>query len=159
MRAVWFSAFVSMLLFVGIAWYLAPLNPSILTLQLAATPKSFGAVVHTWPAEHLARYRNHLPVDCLLLLAYGTLGYQLATRTSVFAALGRSARQAATWALPLAGLFDAVENALHWWLTEVPRFGVPDAYAVAAFAASAKWLLIFAFTVALSYAHATRAKA
>jgi hypothetical protein len=159
MPALWLTGLLSASLFVGIAWYLAPLSPSILSLQLAATPQTFGAIVHTWPPEYLARYRNHLPVDCLLLLAYGAFGYLLSSWTGTFAALCRSARLCATWALPVAALFDAVENALHWWLTDVPRFGVPAVYAVAACAAAIKWLLILAFTLAAGYALTKRTEA
>lgn len=146
-RPIWLLAIATALLFTGISFYLAPLNPNIIALQFAATPRAFGAIVHTWPAEHLARFRNHLPADCLLLLCYGSLGYLLATRTAVFKGLKALARRAATWALPLAAVFDALENGLHWWLTEVPRFGVPLPYALASGAAGLKWLLILAFAL------------
>jgi hypothetical protein len=159
MRALWISALLAVLLFVGLAWYLAPLEPSVLRLQLAATPRAFGRIVHAWPPEHLARFRAHLPVDGLLLLAYGAFGYLLATRTRVLAALPPWTHSAATWALPAAALFDAVENALHWWLTDVPRFGVPLAYGAAAAAAALKWLLIVGFALATSYGLVRRAGA
>lgn len=157
MRAVWISAGLAVLLFAGLAGYLAPLNPGVLSLQFAATPRAFGAVVHAWPPEHLARYRAHLPVDGLLLLAYGSFGYLLATRSTLLTALRPRMRWAATWALPAAALFDAIENALHWWLTELPRFGVPLAYGLAAAAAGLKWLLIVAFMLLVSHALAKRA--
>lgn len=150
--AVWLCAIASAALFVAISVYLAPLNPNILALQFAATPQAFGAIIHTWPPEHLARFRNHLPVDCLLLLCYGTLGYLVGTRTRVFAAFAPWARRGATWALGLAALFDAAENSLHWWLTEVPRFGVPLPYTLATTAASIKWLLVLAYALVFVYA-------
>jgi hypothetical protein len=158
MRAVWISALASALLFAGLAWYLAPLEPGVLKLQLAATPRAFGAIVHAWPAEHLARYRAHLPVDCLLLVAYGSFGYLLGTRTAVLATLHPRIHRAATWALPAAAVFDAVENALHAWLTEVPRFGVAPAYGLAAAASALKWLLLLGFMLALCLALARRAE-
>jgi hypothetical protein len=52
----------------------------------------------------------------------------LSTRSIVLATLRPRPRWAATWVLPAAALCDAVENGLHWWLTEAPRFGVPLAY-------------------------------
>jgi hypothetical protein len=159
MRALWIAGLLSVLLFAGLAWYLAPLEPSVLRLQLAATPRAFGSIVHAWPAEHLMRFRAHLPVDALLLLAYGAFGYLLATRTQVLAGLHPWVRGAATWALPAAASLDAIENALHWWLTELPRFGVPLAYAVAAAAAGLKWLLILAFALVVSIALARRSPA
>jgi hypothetical protein len=152
MPAVWLCGFVTVVLFVGLAWYLAPLNPSILALQFAFTPQAFGTIIHTWPAEHLARYRGHLPFDCLLLLVYGSFGYLLATRSKVFASVSPAIRQFASWALPVAAIGDATENALHWWLTEVPRFGVPVPYAAAAVAATLKWAFVCSFGALTAYA-------
>lgn len=151
-RAVWASASVTVVLFVGLSWYLAPLNPGVLALQFAFTPRTFGVIIHLWPAEHLARYRSHLPLDSLLLVAYGSFGYLLATRTKLFATTGPVIRSSATWMLPLAAACDATENALHWWLTEVPRFGVPVPYAAAATAATLKWALVFGFAMLTAYA-------
>lgn len=154
MRAVWLSGLIAAVLFAGLAWYLAPLKPGAVALQFAFTPQAFGGVVHFWSAEDMARYRNHLPLDCLLLAAYGTFGYLLAARTKVFAGMGGVLRLAAAWALPLAAGADAVENALHWWLTAAPRFGVPAAYAIAASSSAAKWLFIAGFGLILAFAGA-----
>ena len=147
MRGVWIAGGAAVALFAGLAVFLAPLEPGVLALQFAFTPRAFGRVVHAWPADHLARYRAHLPVDMLLLAAYATFGYLLATRSRLFAGAPRWWRRAGTWALPLAAVCDAVENALHWWLTEVPRFGVPLPYAAAGAAATAKWLLVFGWAI------------
>lgn len=145
-------------LFIGIAWYLAPLKPSVIALQFAFTPKSFGEVVHFWSAELLLRFRTHLLVDYALLLSYGAFGYLLASRTRVFDALPASLRHWATWALPIAAGFDAAENALHWWLTELPRFGLHAVYLLAASCASLKWLvlLVYAFTLLFALARKER---
>lgn len=152
MFLVWFTGLAALGLMAGIAWYLAPLDPDILTLQLAFTPRAFGEVVHAWSAEQLLRFRAHLPVDCLLLLSYGAFGVLLASRTAVFAALPPALRRWARWALPLAAVFDATENALHAWLTEVPRFGVPLIYPLAASCASVKWLLLVAYVLTVMVA-------
>lgn len=154
--AVAFTGGATAVLLIGLAGYLAPLNPGVLSLQLAFSPRVFGTIVHLWPADHLARYRLHLPFDCLLLVAYGAFGYLLATRTRVLAGLGRSLRIVATWTLPVAAAFDLVENGLHWWLTEAPRFGVPGVYAIAATAASLKWGLVLAFGASCTWSVLTR---
>lgn len=154
MRAVWLSGLIAATLFAGLAWYLAPLEPGVVALQLAFTPKAFGEIVHLWSAEGVAHYRRHLPFDCLLLVAYGAFGYLLATRTAMLEGAGRFLRAAAAWALPLAATADAAENALHWWLTAEPRFGVPAAYALAAGCAAAKWLLIAGFGLLVTFAGA-----
>jgi len=143
-------------LFVGIAWWLAPLSPGALALQFAYTPRSFGAIVHVWPPEHLARYRAHLPADMLLLACYGTFGWLLATRGTLLEALPRRARRVAAWLLPLAAAFDAAENALHAWLTAAPRFGVAPLYVVSAACSSAKWLLMLGFAALVLAAVARR---
>jgi hypothetical protein len=158
MRAVWLSGLIAAVLFACLAWYLAPLKPGVVALQFAFTPKAFGEIVHTWSAGGIAHYRRHLPFDCLLLVAYGAFGYLLATRTNILAGTGRFLRMAATWSLPLAATADAAENALHWWLTAEPRFGVPAVYALAAGSSAAKWLLIAGFGLAVAYA-GTRTRA
>lgn len=130
-----------------LAWYLAPLEPAALSLQFAFSPPAFGAIVHLWSPADLARYRAHLPIDALLLLAYASFGFLVSTRTGVFTGRSRRLRPAATALLPVAAIFDALENALHWWLTEAPRFGVPAIYAVAAGSSVLKWLLILGFAL------------
>lgn len=145
MRAVWLTGLAALALFAGLAWYLAPLQPNIVTLQFAFTPAAFGAVIHSWPAEHLARYRAHFGADFVLLACYGAFGYLCAARTRLFAALAAGLQRAAKLALPLAAVFDAAENLLHLWLTAVPRFGTDAVYASAALAAGAKWALLLAF--------------
>jgi hypothetical protein len=100
----------------------------------------------------LLRYRSHLPLDCLLLACYGTFGYLLASRTRLFAQYARSVRKATALALPLAAVFDATENALHWWLTEIPRFGVVLPYLASATCSTLKWALLVGFAIAVVHA-------
>lgn len=152
MLAVWFTGVAACALFAGIALYLAPLEPGVLELQLAFSPRLFGQIVHLWPAEHLARYRSHFPADFALLLCYGAFGMLLAGRTNLFAHQRPAWRAWATWALPIAAACDATENAFHLWLTEVPRFGVPWAYVAAASAASLKWGVLVAYGVTILHA-------
>jgi len=153
---VWAWGFAALALFAGLAVFLAPLEPGVVALQLTFTPRAFAAIVHAWPPEDLARYRAHLPVDVALLLAYGTFGRLLATRTRVFARAGTRVHAALAWAMPLAAAFDACEDALHAWLTEAPRFDVPQAYALAGGCAAAKWTLLVAFALAALLALARR---
>jgi hypothetical protein len=143
--AVWLCGLVALTLFAGLAWYLAPLQPGVVALQLAFTPQAFGRVVHAWPPQHLQRYLAHLPVDGLLLASYGAFGYLLVTRSRLFASGPDSLRRVARWLLPAAALFDAAENTLQAWLASAPRFGVPWAYALSATCSSLKWLLLLVF--------------
>jgi hypothetical protein len=130
----------ALLLLGGLAWALAPLEPGIVSLQLAYTPRAFGEIVHIWSPEDLARYRAHFPFDFALLLSYGCFGWRWVRQSGLFAT-----RSGAAWALPLAAACDAAENLFHLWLTEVPRFGVAWTYAVSAGFAAAKWLLVLSF--------------
>jgi len=147
MLSLWITGFATAILAGYLAWYLAPLEPGALSLQFAFSPRTFGAIVHLWSPADLARYRTHLPIDALLLLAYAAFGFLVGTRTAIFAARSRRLRRTATGLLPAAAGFDALENVLHWWLTEAPRFDVPAVYAIAAGAAVLKWLLVLGFAL------------
>ena len=136
----------------AIVWQLHGLHPGALELQLSFGARRFGAVVHQWTVEDLARYRAHLPWDFALLASYGAFGWLLATQTATFAALGRGGRAFATWALPLAAASDAGENALHAWLTAAPRFDIGWIYPVAAGCAALKWALVLAWMLVLAWA-------
>ena len=46
MRLVWITGLLALALFAGLAWQLAPLEPGVLALQLAVTPRAFGEIVH-----------------------------------------------------------------------------------------------------------------
>jgi hypothetical protein len=114
---VWASGLVSAGLFIGLAVYLLPLQPSLVALQFAGNADAFQAIVAQWQPEGVALFRSHLPVDAVLLVAYGAFGYLLTKRTMVFA------RYTPVWQLrvaalmPVAALADVGENSLHWYLT------------------------------------------
>lgn len=149
MRTVLTSGLITLALFAGLGWYLAPLEPGVVALQFAFTPSAFAEVLSHWSTEDLLRYRRHLPVDFLLLVAYGLFGYLFVTRSGVWKASSPSARRLATWCLPLAALCDAAENALHGWLTVLPRLADPWVYAASAGFSSLKWALIAGFGLLL----------
>lgn len=145
MKLVWLTGLAALALLLGLAGWLWGLRPGIVQLQLAFTPRAFGEIVHAWSPVQLERYRVQLWVDGLLLLSYGAFGWLLVGRTLLFARSSRWLAGLARWALPLAAVFDATENVLHFWLTAAPRFGVPTVYAVSAGASSIKWLLLLCF--------------
>ena len=129
----------------ALALYLRPLQPGVLALQFAATPRAFAMVVHAWGDAGLARYRAHLPWDFLLLASCAAFGWQLARHGSLCGALPRRLRTLAAAALPLAASFGAGQNLLHLWLTAAPRFGPAWLYALSAALAGAKWLCVLIF--------------
>lgn len=149
---VWLAGALAAVLFVAQAVLLADLRPDPLALQMAWGARRFGEIVHQWSPAQLARYRALLPVDGLTLLAYAAFGVLLARRTGVLLPLPGWARRLAQLALPLAAAFDAGENLLHAWLTEVPRFGLVVPYAAATGCSLLKWALILAFGLLLVWA-------
>lgn len=152
MRAVWASGLLAAALFIGVFCYLAPLKPGVIALQFAWQPQTFGGIIHLWSDADLARYRNHLPVDGVVLIAYAAFGWLLATRTAVFLPLAPAARRVARLWLPFAAVFDAAENAFHWWLTEVPRFDTPATYLLSTACSALKWGLLIGFGALVLYA-------
>lgn len=147
--ALWLSGAATLALSTGLAWYLAPLSPGVLALQLAFSPRDFGEVIHFWSPEQLQRFRQHLPADYLLALCYGLFGYLLARQTQLLRNGSALLRRFVTWALPLAAVCDGLENALHGWLTEVPRFDITWPYWAAAGSATVKWSLLLAWGLAV----------
>jgi hypothetical protein len=145
MRAVWVSGVLAAGLFIAVFLYLAPLKPGVIALQFAWQPQTFGGIIHLWSEADLARYRSHLPVDFVVLLAYAVFGWLLATRTAVFWPLAPAARLFARACLPLAAVFDAAENVFHWWLTEMPRFDTPATYLMSTTCSAFKWGLLIGF--------------
>ena len=142
---------------VALALYLCPLQPGVLALQFAATPRAFALVVHAWGETGLARYRAHLPWDFVLLASYAAFGWLLARHGGLFGALPPPLRALAAAALPLAAAFDAGENLLHLWLTAAPRFGLAWLYALSAAVATLKWVFVLAFAALVCTALLRRA--
>lgn len=145
MRRVWFCAAIVVVLEVVIYLIVAPLRPSAFALQATGSARIFGEIVHMWSPAELERYRLHLLIDYGLLLAYGCLGWMLVWRTKLFRHLSRLRQYLVAFMLPLAAVFDVAENSLHWWLTEMPRFGVRHLYQISFACTLMKWLLVFAF--------------
>lgn len=142
----------SVLLFMGLGVYLAPLQPSVVALQLTFTPDAFTQVLQAWGPEGVQRFRNHLPIDGLLLLSYGAAGYWAVTRTRFFAPLAQ--RMPLRWialVLPFAAVCDAGEDLLHWMLTGADVLSsavtlTSEWYLVAGVCASSKWLGMAGFS-------------
>lgn len=152
MFIVWLTGIATAVLFACLAWYVAPLYPGVVMLELAFTPKTFGTIVHAWPSEYLLQYRRFLAFDFLLLGTYGAFGYFLATRSSLFSQYSPTLRTVIVWTLPVAAALGAFENTLHLWLTAAPRFGIPLAYAVSAACAASKWIIMVSFILAVFHA-------
>ena len=110
------TGIAALLLFIGLAVYLLPLQPNIVALQFAFNAEAFRAILGQWGPEGVALFRSHLPVDVVLLVAYGTFGYLLTTRTTVFASYTSLVRLRISVLMPVAAVADAMEDMLHWYL-------------------------------------------
>ena len=114
---VWATGIAALLLFIGLAVYLLPLQPNIVVLQFAGNADAFRAILNQWQPAGVALFRSHLPADCVLLALYGAFGYLLTTRTTVFARYTPMWRQRVSAVMPVAALAVVGENILHWYLT------------------------------------------
>ena len=154
------AAVACVLLFGGLGVYLAPLQPSVVALQLTFTPEAFAQVLQAWGPEGVQRFRNHLAVDGLLLLSYGATGYWAVARTRFFELLAN--RLSLRWVallLPVAALCDAGENLLHWELTGSDALAAPAVaawYLAAGLCAAFKWVGIGVFALAALIARLQR---
>lgn len=151
MKAVWALGLASVALFMGLGWYLQPLQPNIVALQFTFSPGAFQAVLDAWGPQGVALFRRHLVVDDVLLLCYGAFGYLLVHRSAWFGSFSPSAQRRVAALMPLAALCDALENLLHGYLTGEGVAAAPAVYGAAGATASAKWfcLLLFALLSAL----------
>ena len=111
------TGIAALLLFIALAIYLLPLQPNIVALQFAFNADAFRAILEQWQPEGVALFRSHLPVDAVLLVAYGAFGYLFTTRTEVFARYTPVWRMRISVFMPVAAVADAVEDVLHWYLT------------------------------------------
>jgi len=134
--------------FIGIAVYLAPLEPGILWLQFSFTASSFQGVLQQWHAQGIALYRTHFPADFVLLLLYGAFGFGYGKQRVAAQAMHRTVAWVVVWSLPVAALADAGENALHLLLTDGRPAAALTLYALAGLAATVKWAAILAFGAA-----------
>jgi hypothetical protein len=151
MVAVLVLASASTLLFVTMAIFTSPLEPSIPTIQLTYTEAAFRSVLDSWGAEDLARFKAHFVIDYPFLVCYGAFGYLLSRRTRLFHSFTARTTSLLAASLPVAAAADAIENALHLYFV----FGTSPMhqawYFAAGSAASAKWLLIVLFVSASAY--------
>lgn len=157
MRTVRVLAAASALLFVAMALYTLPLDPSIPVIQFTFTEAAFRSVLNTWQAAGVARFKGHFAIDFPFLACYGALGYLLSTRTGLFRRVTQRTKALLAVSLPVAAVADALENTLHLYLLYGAAPVAPALYCAAGVAASIKWLLIVTFVCCAL--HALRRKA
>lgn len=143
-------------LFITMATYCSPLNPSVPALQFTYSEAAFKAITETWGEAGVDRFKGHFLIDFPFLLCYGLLGYWIVTRTEIFSRLPQPIRTALAWCLPLAALADAVENVLHWHLLSSPGPFGASLYFTTGAVATIKWGLDALFVICVVWALSTR---
>ena len=152
MRTVHVLATATALLFVAMALYTLPLDPSIPAIQFTFTESAFKSILNSWKPTDLARFRAHFAIDFPYLACYGALGYLFSTRTGLFRSATQHTKSLLAVSLPVAATADAIENALHLYFLYGTAPIVRVLYFAAGVAASVKWLLIVTFVCCVMYA-------
>jgi len=134
----------------NLARLLAPLDPSIFALQLAFTPEAFWRVVDAWGPAGVAVYRAHFAFDNLHPFLYGAFGYLAVSRTRLFSRPAGRLYHGALLALPVAGLCDLIENAIHLWLLAHAHGTGGLLVPLSGTCSLLKWGLALFFTLALA---------
>ncbi len=127
---------------------LAPLEPGILAIQFAFTPQAYWRVMDLWGSSGVALYRAHFAFDNFHPLIYGAFGYLLITGTTLFE--GQRLRRVAMLVLPLAGLFDLVENAAQLFLLAQPLGIDSTVIPLSATCSAVKWALVVFYVLLVS---------
>lgn len=149
MRTVTVLGLATLALFLAIAVYLLPLEPTVVALQFTFSGPSFSGITANWHANGVSRFRSHFPADFALLALYGTFGALFARRWPKDRFDRSTVRFALRWSLPLAALADATENLLHLRLTSGEPVLWQILYPLAGISASIKWLCFAAFVVSI----------
>lgn len=149
---LWLLGTLTILLFVGMVIYSAPLEPSIPTIQFSFNEATFNSVLAQWGPSGVARFKTHFAIDFPFLVSYGLFGYLLSQHTSLLKKLPALVRSLLSWALPAAAAMDAAENLLHLHFISGAT-AIPSAlYLVAGVVVTIKWMLIAAFAIGAGYA-------
>ena len=144
MKAVWLFGLLALGLLLGLAAYLAPLQPPLVALQFSFSRTAFEAVSAQWGIDGVALFRSHLYPDFALMAAYALYGVCTVRYTRLFQM--RYVPPIFWYAImPLAALADVAENSLHLAIT-APQ-AQPQAwwYLAAGLSATLKSALILFF--------------
>lgn len=134
-----------------IASLLYQLRPNIFVLQLSFRSDQYWAVLSQWGAAGLRSYRAHLPWDFAHLFIYAAFGYVLANRAGLFDDPDSPAARRTAWMLPLAAVFDLVENVLQVHLLGGPFGAESLAISVSACCSAVKWGLAAGFALIIAW--------
>lgn len=147
MKRVWFFGLSSLALLLGLAAYLAPLQPPLVALQLTFSPAAFHAITTQWGPDGVALFRSHLVPDFGLMLCYALYGVCTVRYTRLFQM--RFVPPIFWYAImPLAALADVSENCFHLALTAPGAQPADWWYGAAGVSAVLKFVLLAFFLLA-----------
>jgi hypothetical protein len=143
------SGAAAVALFVAMQRRLGHLKPNLFWAQVTFTERQFRAVVEKWGEQGLARFGAHFGLDYCFLVSYGLFGWSLGSWLQSGSGAGAFCQSAALWALPIAAVFDAIENVFHQRFMASPPYSLPGAaFLASGLASSVKWLLSLVFPLA-----------
>jgi hypothetical protein len=140
-----------MALFIGMALYLLPLEPSIVSLQFSFTESDFKWILGRWQTAGVCRFKAHFAADFPFLVCYGLFGYVLVARTNTLNAVAPRLKSLLIWTMPAAAMADIFENILQLRLLDIKIGLSPIWYAALGAAATVKWLLLVLFVLTLLF--------
>lgn len=144
MKAVWFFGLSSLALLLGLGFYLAPLQPSLLALQFTYSQQAFEFVTAQWGSQGVALFRSHLYPDFALMACYALYGVATVRCTRLFQM--RFVPPIFWYAImPLAALADMLENCLHLAITAPQAQPAAWWYLAAGVCVTVKFALILFF--------------
>lgn len=144
---LWALAILAAALLAAMTYLVGGLKPSLIAAQLSFSREAFDAIVGEWARTEgsLDRFNRHFAIDYVFIVVFSLLGFLLGRRLV-------SQRPAGTvpsmlpWLMPLAGIFDCIEDLLHQSFIAAGQQGAARLlYPVAGSAALAKHVLMIAF--------------
>jgi len=134
-----------------LVWQLAPLQPSVVALQLAFAPSRFWQILAGWGPEGIALFRSHFALDHPHTLLYAAWGALVAWRSKLCFGLSARRRWWLAATLPMAAVADLVENGCHLWLISHAPHTLDDLVPVASTFSALKWALVASFFAVLAW--------
>lgn len=127
------------------ALLLAPLQPHVLTLQLAFEAPRFWQILAQWGPDGVQLYRSHFVYDAPHTLLYGAWGAAMVLGSGLFDGWSSGRRWLMAAVLPAAAVLDLLENAAHLTLLAGPPGEGVGLVPLAASCSLLKWLLLLFF--------------
>lgn len=138
-----------------LGWLVRELRPNIIELQLTFSASAYWGALAAWGAPGQAAYASHFFYDFIHLPIYAGFGHVMARHSGLLGPEA-SARSFPALLLPVAAVFDLIENLFQLRLLAGPHSGGEIEVAVSALCSACKWGLVLLFTLWMGVAIASR---